>query len=62
VFKVLDRDLDAASIPFDKVQDAINLALHYNQAKDVPYYIEDANGDFIYLIYGGVVWAPTRKG
>jgi hypothetical protein len=62
VFKVLDRDLDLAGGPFESVQDAVNLALTYNQFRDDPYYIADSSGDFIYLIYGGVVWAPTEKG
>lgn len=58
-YKVLDKDLDVAGTS-EALQPAIDLALSYNQYKDDPYYIENKSGDFIYLIYGGVVWSPTE--
>lgn len=57
MYKVLNSNLD---IVYSRMTErgAINAALYLNQQQDVPYYIEAKSGDFVALIYGGVVWLP----
>lgn len=43
-----------------KLDNAISKALPYSANE--PYYIQDGNGDFVYLVYGGVVWKVAERG
>lgn len=57
-YKVLNSNLSVVWSNL-KLENAITKVLAYSANE--PYYIQDNNGDFVYLAYGGAVWKPAEE-
>lgn len=57
MYTLLDNDLDrAGAFEFDTEDEAIKAAFARIDSAVSPCYIEDSKGDFVALVYCGVVW------
>lgn len=63
MFNVLNSDLELekdADTGFDTEREAIAYILEHKEHAENVFYVENDEGDFVCIVYGGAVWRPEE--